>query len=293
MNFKVKILSSTIVCLLGINAFDANAALVTLNISGSTNNVAGTATNSASDSSTTLMDASSEAYEDVSTSVARSRGDNTGWFYSTASGSGNFTTESIVTQTYNVTNDSSDDQFFDFSFEVMNGGIDANCGDYGYGYGDGYGYGYGSNGCSVDDFAEAGYMAEILLNGSSIWNSEALVTADVNGFSLTSSGATFANVYSGANYLSWATTLFNIDLGLVAANESFTLEYVVKTFVEGAILDGFSTYNRAYAQFGDPNGFSSTNNSFVARTADVPAPEALLLLGLGLAGIGYSRKRIK
>lgn len=299
MIFNKKALTVSIACILSAPVYQANAALIDLNITGSASSVAGSATDSAVDASATNMNASSSAYDNNNYSAANSKGDASGWFYSTSSGNQNFMTESIVTQTYNVTNDSNTDQFFDFSFEVMNGSIDASCGDSGYGYGDDTGYGndtgYGSGGCTGNNFSKAGYLAEILLNGSSLWNSQAEVKVDSTGQDLTSSGAVFDNTYSSGNGLYWGSSLFNIDLGLIAANDTFTLEYNVKTWVEGSILESSNEYNNAYAQFGDPNGFGSSGNPNVigSQVTSVSEPGSLALIGLGLFGLGFVRKHKK
>lgn len=300
MTFNKKTIAVSMACLLTANIQQANAALIDLNIIGETTGNAGASVHDDSDSNATSMSANSEAFDNNNTSRAKARGNDTGWFYSTAGGNGDFTAESNVTQVYNVTNDSSDEQFFDFSFEVMNGGINAICGDDGYGYGseveaivsfavdddDGYGL------CSGSSFSKASYMAEIFLDDTSIWNSQAMITANANDTTIVTDGAVLDNVNISSNSMYWGKTLFNIDLGLFAANTSFKLEYKVTTMASGLFEGVGYGYNDAYAQFGDPNEFRA-RNSINSRPNEVSAPSALALLGFGLFGLGFARKRNK
>lgn len=292
MNFNKKTLSITIACLLGSAAMQANSALIELEISGETEaNITGES-DANGDSNPTSVNINSNASNDMDYANANARGDDTGWFYSTANAYNNASAQSAVTQSYTVTNDSSDAQFFDFSFEVNQGSISANCSDfegYGEGYGDGYGDGYGS--CDGTDYALASYQAEIFLNGAIIWGSSAEVIDNANGALSSSKGTPLNyNTQFSENFLSWDVTNFTIELGAFSANESFELEYIVSTTAESFNDDMFGSTN-AYAQFGDPNGFGQGNVSFTTRSASVPVPATLGLFGLGLAGLSLARRR--
>jgi hypothetical protein len=292
MTFNKKYLSLTMTCLLGTTAFYSNAALVGLQVSANTTTTADSTTTNDSDGPSALVaNAHSDAFGDIiSSSNASASADNVGWFYLTSRGYYNFEAESIVTQSYTVTNDSINDQFFNFSFDVMNGGISSSCGADGYGYGYGYGDGYGSStSCDSDDYAVAGYMAEILYNGNSIWDSSASIKVGSSGSELITAGSQF-DTYQSANSLSWGRTHFNLNLGIVAANADFTLDYVVKTYVKGAVANPYSAYNTAYSQFGDPSGFDSSNITFSSRVTNVPEPSSIVLFGLALSGLALSRR---
>ena len=324
MNFlsknKINPLALAIASSLAVVSVSADAAIVTLNLEGMTSaQVDIQAAESETKTSQAEVDAQSSLYSDTSSSDARARADNLGWFYSTSSGyfgayysydglaqQGGFDTSSVVKQRYQVQN-SGVDQFFDFSFSLLNGSIDVNCGD-GYGYGYGYGFEPAAEvfaseepvdeiieevvepplyACSGQDQVISGYTAEILFNGNVIWESAAELFINANGIAFTSSGVSL-NSYDGSNYYWWDAKDFTLDLGLVSANTSFTLDYIVKTYTQGS----GDNYFNGYAQFGDPNGFGTQSiTQFTSTTTEVNAPAMFGLLGLSLAGI-FVRRRV-
>lgn len=217
-------------------------------------------------------------------------GDDSGFMYALAYGQGDTysqyaTTEHVVT----VQNDESFAQTFSYDFEILRGGLQA----------------YGDDFASHSDIATAGYNIDILLNGLSIWNSNASLTT-TQGFNsnLQGSGQMLGSYSSNSDFYSWDTYNDTLNLGDVAANSSFNLAYRVTSFVSGNFTDGcvdeLCGLNESYAQFGDPFSFNGTPifannliNSVAAPTTQVVETESLALASLGLLGLAFRRRQTK
>lgn len=146
----------------------------------------------------------------------------------------------------------------------------------------------------LGDARLAGYEIDIQLDEESRWYSRAEASS-TNGSDpeLTQSGTEIPYTYthiesSGANSHAWSFEDYEdtVDLGVIGADESFTLRYEMRTYVAGSGFPGGMV-----ARIGDPfdletgdppepgPGATGSGSVYV-----VPEPATITLLGLGLLG---------
>ncbi|MBA2848492.1 PEP-CTERM sorting domain-containing protein [Thermosulfuriphilus ammonigenes] len=138
------------------------------------------------------------------------------------------------------------------------------------------------------------YEIDILLNGVSIWKSDAtLEGGNANGYTLTQSG----DVVLNPSFSFWYDAYFQsapyngyLALGRFGPGDSFTLGYEMMVMIYGADFE-----TGAIASVGDPFNLTSTVNFNVSGSGITPIPEpsTLLLLSSGLAGLAGLRKKLK
>ncbi len=275
----------------------------------STTNTSDTATPNIQPS---FVSASSNTFENSSFASGSASGNDEGRFRLNGSISGIAATSSSFVQSYDVTNGDTD-QFFDFSFNILNGSLSVGCNS---GFDDGYGDGYGefndgiefvridevdqpSGNCAPALMSQAFYDASITLNGTTIWDSFAALSFNQDTASIEQSGSQTLGTYNAnSDFYSWAEQDFTISLGdEIAANESFSLVYTVTLGASGVnqMGQGIEQGNFLFAssQFGDPNSFNTSSVNTFRNPVNVSTPGTIAILGLGLVGIAGLRKRIQ
>ncbi len=236
---------------------------------------------------------------------ARANGNDAGWMYSNSRGDGIFTAQSTIQQSVEFTNTTGSIQNYFFDFTISFGSLSS----------------IAYIPLVNDDFTTAGNEVSITLNGAEIFNSAAELTTNTSGANLITDGLVLGSYSPGSDSYNWGEYSDTLNLGTIGIGETFTLEYDITTFAssnipysecagfdygEGyGIAEGFGegnggsavstcTNNFVKSQFGDPNGFSSVpinNNTVTSSAVAVSEPSALFLLGGGLAGLAYSRRR--
>ena len=221
-----------------------------------------------------------------------------GWMYSTVYGENTFKSIAHVQQSLTITNDTGVDQNYSFDYTILAGSI----GMWG----------------SYDQFADgevlaAGNLVSISLDGVELFSSAALLVADNTGIDLQVDGAVLGSYTANDDYYGWDALSDTLDLGVLAAGESFTLTYDIVTAAAGIYTpvgngnyceedgyyiddseEGCYDWASAFSQFGDPNGVGQSpiaGNVHGTPVMSVPEPSLWLLMGTGLFGFAVARRR--
>lgn len=149
---------------------------------------------------------------------ARAAANQDGWLYSTAYGDNTFKSISHVQQSLTITNDTGVDQNYSFDFTILAGSLDA------WGPYDQF---------DDNEFVAAGNLVSISLDGVELFGSAALLVADNTGVDLQTDGAVLGSYTANAGYYDWDALSDTLDLGVLAAGESFTLTYDIVTAAAG------------------------------------------------------------
>ncbi|EWH08574.1 hypothetical protein DS2_16549 [Catenovulum agarivorans DS-2] len=325
---KIKLLAVAISTILGTHIAPVYAFPTDIELSANTDVTLNGDNSTDSDTDNTSVYASSYLYSGNDWADANASANDQGWIYSNAYGYGaDFDAMSTVTQSVTVTNDTGLDQFIDFTFTINFGSLSV----YGFEYEPAFETGeyitasymadIRLNDTSIWDssaaltYDENGYS--FTQSGASLANYDASnpeyygwgEQTDTIGLGLIGAGESFTLDYIVKTHSFGQPGLIDDcdngygDYGEYGDGGEFL---VFNTFVDD-FDDGYGDYGEygdgygclysaldAYAQFGDPFDFGATpafTDASFTQSTPVPEPSSFAIIGAGLAGLAFMRRR--
>ncbi len=169
-----------------------------------------------------------------------------------ASGEGTFTSEARLLRNYVVTNDLGGAARGSISFYVYGGNLFNSVLE-----------GAAGNG-------SAAYDLEILINGNVAYVSSALITSEGT---LTESGTLLNGATQNFNSYFWAPTQLSFDLGVLAADESVTIDYSLITTAMGTFGSVTTSNGGTCYGYGDGYGYGYGCCEVAERAVDSESSE--------------------